>query len=69
MKITLRAARVNMGLKQEQAAKLIGVTRGTIGNWEKGISFPDALSVQKIESVYGVAYDDLIFLPSKTLKA
>ena len=35
-KISLKAARVNAGLTQEQAARAIGKTKQTIVNWEAG---------------------------------
>ena len=43
-KISLRAARINAELTQEQAAKLMGRNKQTIVNWESGkteISFGD----------------------------
>jgi len=61
--ITLKAARVNKGLTQEAAGKLLGVSLYTISNWERGETFPDAVQILKIQDVYGVRYDDLIFLP------
>lgn len=64
MAITLKAARVNRGLTQSEAGKLLGVSQYTLGNWEAGKTFPDALQILKIQEVYGVGYDDLIFLPS-----
>lgn len=67
--MTLKAARVNSGVTQEQAAKMMGISRSLIQNWERGKSFPDAMHLKKIETAYGVSYDDIIFLPSKTLKA
>lgn len=67
MKVTLRAARINAGHTQREAAKLIGVTVDTVGNWERGKSFPDALQIKRIESAYNTHYDDLIFLPNVTL--
>ena len=66
MQITLRAARMNIPLTQKEAAEHIGVTVDTIGNWELGKSFPDELQIKKIEEVYRVRYDNLIFLPKKT---
>lgn len=69
MQITLKAARMNAFLTQKEAAEKIGVTIDTIGNWERGKSFPNALQIKRIEEVYGVHYDNLIFLPAKTLKA
>lgn len=65
MDLTLKAARVNKGYTQKKSAELIGVTEDTIGNWERGKSYPDALHIRKIEEVYGVRYDNLIFLPRK----
>ena len=41
MKVTLKAARINKGLSQEEAAKLIGVSVDTLGNYERGITYPD----------------------------
>lgn len=67
MQITLKAARMNKQLTQRDAAAKIGVTSDTIGNWERGKSFPDAMQIKRIEEVYNVRYDDLIFLPNKTL--
>lgn len=69
MKLSLKAARVNAGMTQEKAASLLNVTRDTIGNWERGKSFPDALQIKKIEAAYNISYDNIIFLPDITLKA
>ena len=63
MPITLRAARVNKGLTQIEAGKLLGVSLYTVQNWESGKTFPDAMQILKIQDVYDVKYDDLIFLP------
>lgn len=67
MQITLKAARMNVALTQKQAAQMLGVTVDTVGNWERGRSFPDALQIKRIEELYRVRYDELIFLPKKTL--
>ena len=64
MKMTLKAARVNAGLTQEEAAKSIGVTKNTIYRWEIGVSSPSFKRLHTICEVYGVdSLDDLIFLP------
>lgn len=67
MQITLRAARANAAMTQREVAIRLGVTVDTVGNWERGKSFPDALQIRKIEDIYHVKYDDIIFLPKKTL--
>lgn len=64
MRVTLKAARTNVGLTQQEAADKIGVTVDTMSNWERAKSFPNALQIRRIEEVYGVSYDNLIFLPS-----
>ncbi len=61
-KITLKAARVNVGLSQKEAAKLLNVSNKTLGNWENGASYPKANKVKELCSLYNVRYDDLIFL-------
>lgn len=63
MAITLKSARVNVGLTQAKAAEKIGITVDTLSNYERGKSYPDVPVIQKIEEVYGVSYSDLIFLP------
>lgn len=69
MKLSLKAARVNAGYNQGQAAAQIGVSRDTIRNWERGRSFPSAIQIKKIETLYGIPYDNILFLPQNTLKA
>ena len=63
MAITLKAARVNKGLTQDEAGKLLGVSQYTISNWESGKTYPDAMQILKIQDVYEIMYDDLIFFP------
>lgn len=62
MAITLRAARVNAGYTQIEAANKIGVSKESISNWERGKSYPDVPQLKKIEELYKVDYKDLIFL-------
>ena len=67
MQITLRAARVNAGLTQKEAAQKIGVSLASLKNYEAGKSFPDVPTIKRIENAYGLEYRDIIFLPSVTL--
>ena len=64
MKMTLRAARINAGMTQEQAAKQVNVDVSTIAKWEKGKTYPTIDRFTVLCGAYGVAMDD-IFLPSK----
>lgn len=62
-KMTLKAARVNAGLSQKEAGKRLNVSEDVVSNWERGLSFPDVIQLEKIERVYNVSYNNLIFLP------
>ena len=58
---TLKTARELLGYTQEEAGKLIGVSTDTISNYERGKSYPDIPILRKIEEVYGIPYNRLIF--------
>ena len=60
--ITLKAARVNAGLTQKKAAEMLGISEFTLINYEKGKSSPDVHTLKKIENLYGVPYQRIIFL-------
>lgn len=61
MAMTLKAARVNRGLTQPEAAEQLGVTKNTLSNWELGRSYPTVPQIKRIEALYGVAFGDLAF--------
>jgi putative transcriptional regulator len=62
-RFTLKTAREMKKMTQVEAAKLIGVSVDTLGNYERGKSYPDIQVLRKIEKTYGVPYERLIFLP------
>lgn len=62
IKVTLKTARELKKLSQEEAAELIGVSVDTLSNYERGKTFPDVVTLKKIEEVYEVSYNQLIFL-------
>lgn len=64
-RISLKAARVNVGLPQKKAAKLLKVSPCTLSKWERGISMPKVNQIDAICNLYNVTYDMLIFLPSE----
>ena len=66
-KITLKAARVNAGYTQKAVAKIMKVSNKTVGNWEKGISFPNAQQIEVLCNLYGVSYDHINFLVTNSL--
>ena len=62
-RFTLKTAREIRKLSQEEAAKLIGISTDTLSNYERGKSYPDIPVLRKIEEVYSIPYEQLIFLP------
>jgi len=69
MSITLKAARVNKQLTQQEAAKMLGISVDTLRQYETGNTFPDVPMIQKIEKLYLVSYNDINFFSGqKTVK-
>ena len=52
-KISLKAARVNAGYSQKEAAELLGISNKTLCSWENGKTFPDQPMIEKICSFSG----------------
>lgn len=63
MAITLRSARVNKGLTQAEASKKLGIGVDTLRNYETYKTFPDVPVIKRMEELYGIPYNNLIFLP------
>lgn len=66
-KISLASARVNAGLSQKEAAKLLGISNKTLCNWEKGSTFPNANHIIRLCKLYNITYERINFLPDNTL--
>ena len=62
MAITLRAARVNKNYTQKVAAERLGISESTLLNYEKGKTFPSQPVIVKMEELYELTYNDIIFL-------
>ena len=67
LRISLKAARVNADLSQKEVANILRVSNKTIHSWEKGDTFPSAGYINKLCKLYGVSYDNIIFLPTDSL--
>lgn len=63
VRLSLKEAREFKGLTQEEAAKLIDVSKDTLSNYERGKTYPDIPTLRKIENLYGIEYNRLLFLP------
>lgn len=62
-KVTLKMLRAKDNLNQGQAAKLVGVSKETWGNWERGKTTPKMEKAYQIAEIFKVDLDDIIFLP------
>ena len=65
VKLTLKAARVNMGFTQGEVAKKLGKSEKSIWNWENFKSYPDAKEIAELCELYKVSYDNIIFFKTK----
>ena len=59
MKISLKAARVNANLTQEDTAKAMGKTKQTIMNWESGRSEIKYRNMERLSELYGMPMEYL----------
>lgn len=66
---TLKALRASKNLTQKDIAKKLDISVETWRNYEKGKSFPNVLTIKKIETFFKVPYSEIIFLPSNTIKS
>jgi DNA-binding XRE family transcriptional regulator len=61
MAITLKAARVNAGMSQTEAANRLGISKNTLCNYEKYRTIPDIEMSKKIAALYDWSVNDIIF--------
>jgi DNA-binding XRE family transcriptional regulator len=61
MAIHLKAARVNAGFTQKEAAKELNIGKGTLANYENYKTIPDIEMAKKIAALYRTTVDDIIF--------
>lgn len=61
MPIQLKAARVNAGYTQAEAAKALGISKGTLLNYEKYRTKPDIELSKQIAQLYKTTVDEIIF--------
>lgn len=56
----LKQNRTAAGLKQEDLAQKIGVSRQTVSSWENNRSYPDIASLLKLSDLYGLSLDEML---------
>jgi len=65
----LKEARLNAGLKQEELAKQLGVSRQSVSSWENDRSYPDLGNAVKLSSLYGQSLDEMLRSDDAVLNA
>lgn len=66
MKVTLKAARVNAKLTQDQVCEATKVSKSTLVSWEQEKTFPTAIQLNKLCGLYKCTMDD-IFVPERLI--
>ena len=61
MLITLKAARVNIGMTLKESAKLFGIHYETLSNYENDSTNVPRTFFIKLESVYGIPSENIYF--------
>ena len=56
----LKTIRLNLGLKQSDIAKQLGVTKSAYGRWERGECFPRVNKLIKLAHIFGISIDNLM---------
>jgi len=55
----LKRLRKKIGLKQDDLARMIGVERSTVANWERGAKQPSLDTLLRLSEILGVSLDEL----------
>ena len=61
IKISMKAARVNANMRQEAAAKLLGISVNSLALFESGKAVPSWEIAGKMASVYGIPMNNINF--------
>ncbi len=59
MASTLKSFRKTSGFTQQTVADAIGVTQGTVYQWEHGLCAPRTVIIPKLAELYKVPIDDI----------
>lgn len=63
----IQSFRTQAGLTQDEACLLIGVSKTSLRNWEKGRKLPTASNFDRLVQVYGIKGDDLHYIDTLVL--
>ncbi|WP_027717903.1 helix-turn-helix domain-containing protein [Desulfovirgula thermocuniculi] len=57
---SLKRLRHRLGLRQSDVAKMLGVERSTVANWERGVKQPSLDTLLRLSEAFGVPLDELV---------
>lgn len=52
--------REKAGMRQQDVADAVGVTRSTVGKWETGVAHPSVDVLKKLRALFKCSADDLL---------
>lgn len=61
----LRALRLRAGIRQDDAARSVGVTRALLSRWERGERWPDSDKLQTLCYTLGASVDEMLYLTAR----
>lgn len=67
MKVSLKAARINAGMTQQEVCKKMNISNKTLVSWESCETFPKVTQAMDLCDLYGMSIDDVTFLPNDSL--
>ena len=67
MELTMKAARINAGYTQKNAAELLNISKGTLSSYENYRTIPDIRTSEKMAKLYDLSVDNIIFYKEITL--
>jgi|GEM_PF-764321 len=56
----LKRLRRKLGLRQDDVARMVGVERTTVANWERGAKQPGLETLVRLSKIFGVSLDELV---------
>lgn len=67
MKISLRAARNNCNMSADNVSAILGISKTTLYNWERGETSPQIKYIEKLSHLYNIPIHSF-FLESNVAK-
>lgn len=61
----IKLARLISGYSQAELAKMLGVTCGSVSQWETGRTHPSVRKLKKLSTILGVSVEDILSIEEK----